>query len=307
MADNAPMLIWQTDETGATFLNRHYLDFFDRTADELTGMGWAEFLHPDRAEGYVAAYRSAFDHRERYEYTCRFRRHDGEYRWLLSIGSPLHTADGAFAGFVGCSLDVTDTKRAEERQRLLSEASVVLLATDDLDDMLRGVFDKIAPHFALDSYFNFMVDETGTALRLVSFAGIPDEAARSIERIEFGQAVCGSVALTQQPACACHIQQSDDPKVRLVKSLGIRLYACNPLLAGGNLLGTLSFTSRSRDEFDASEMEFLKTVCQYVTAAYERMRLIRRLREEDRRKDESLAMLAAELWNPGGNDATPLR
>ena len=303
MADNAPMLIWQTDETGATFLNRHYLDFFDRTADELTGMGWAEFLHPDDAEGYVAAYRSAFDHRERYEYTCRFRRHDGEYRWLLSIGSPLHTADGAFAGFVGCSLDVTDTKRAEERQRLLSEASVVLLATDDLDDMLRGVFDKIAPHFALDSYFNFMVDETWDSLTVGVVRRYPRRSGpfHRADRVRAGR--LRERGPDPAAACACHIQQSDDPKVRLVKSLGIRLYACNPLLAGGNLLGTLSFASRSRDEFDASEMEFLKTVCQYVTAAYERMRLIRRLREEDRRKDEFLAMLAARATQSVGTDS----
>jgi signal transduction histidine kinase len=86
--------------------------------------------------------------------------------------------------------------------------------------------------------------------------------------------------------------------VQLVKSLGLRAYACNPLIAGGRLLGTLSFASRSRDSFEREEIEFLETISHYVTLAYERLRLIDRLREQDQRKDEFLATLAHELRNP---------
>ncbi len=193
--------------------------------------------------------------------------------------------------------DITERRRAEERQRLLSEASAVLLATEKPDDMLRGVFTRIAPHFGLDAYFNFMVDDSA-ALRLASCGGVTEEACRGLQRIEFGQAVCGSVAASRQAACAEHIQRSDDPKVQLVKSLGIRVYACHPLLSGDRLLGTLSFASRTRDQFDADEMGFLRTISQYVAVAYERFRLVEQLREADRRKDEFLATLAHELRNP---------
>ncbi len=202
-------------------------------------------------------------------------------------------------------VDITDRKQAEERLRkknerlhLLSEAAEVLLHADDPDAMLRSVFAQIGPHLGLDTYFNFMVDETGDALRLLSCVGIPEEACRKFARLEFGQAVCGTVALRREPIAASFIQQSDDPKVQLVKPLGIRAYACNPLMAGDKLLGTLSFASRSRDQFDALELEFLQTICHYVTVAYERIRLVRQLREADRRKDEFLATLAHELRNP---------
>jgi signal transduction histidine kinase len=97
---------------------------------------------------------------------------------------------------------------------------------------------------------------------------------------------------------ATSIQGSDDPKVQLVKGFGIRSYACNPLMAEERLLGTLSFASRDRDHFHDDELEFLRTVCHYVTVAYERLRLMHELREADRRKDEFLAMLAHELRNP---------
>lgn len=194
--------------------------------------------------------------------------------------------------------DVADRTWAEERTALLLEAATVLLATDEPDAMLRSLFAKIGPHLNLDTYFNYMVNESRTALKLASCIGIPDDVARSIENLAFGQAICGTVAQHRQAIVATFIQQSDDPKAQLVKGFGIRAYACNPLMAGEQLLGTLSFASRSRDRFSEPELEFLQTICRYVSSAYERLRLIKQLQDADRRKDEFLATLAHELRNP---------
>ena len=40
---------------------------------------------------------------------------------------------------------------------------------------------------------------------------------------------------------------------------------------------------------DADEVEFLRTICDYVTVAYERVRLVKQLQDSDRRKDERLS------------------
>src|SRR5262249_19983844 len=123
----------------------------------------------------------------------------------------------------------------------------------------------------------------------------------------FGQAVCGTVAVERAPMVATAIQESDDPKVQLVKSFGLRAYACTPLMVKERLLGTLSFAARDRDRFSDDELEFLRTICHYVAMAKERQRLTaavmeraERLAEADRRKDQFLAMLAHELRNPLG-------
>jgi signal transduction histidine kinase/ActR/RegA family two-component response regulator len=201
--------------------------------------------------------------------------------------------------------DVIERRQAEEaewrhaeRLRLLWEAATLLLTADDPDAMLQGLFAKLAPHLGVDAYFNYVVNDAGDALQLASCAGIPPETARDIARLEFGQAICGTAALQRQSMVVTHIQQSHDPRADLVRSFGIRAYACHVLIAGPTLLGTLSFASRSKDRFTPDELGCLETICQYVTVAYERLRLLDQLKAADRRKDEFLAMLAHELRNP---------
>jgi signal transduction histidine kinase len=54
----------------------------------------------------------AFAQREPFRFEYRVRRYDGEYRWILDTAVPRFLADGAFAGYVGSAIDITEVKRA---------------------------------------------------------------------------------------------------------------------------------------------------------------------------------------------------
>jgi PAS domain S-box-containing protein len=288
-----------------TSWNRGAERLYGYTAAEVVGRPIALLVPPEQPDELPAIMErlkrgERIDHYE----TVRACKDGSRVEVSLTI-SPLKDAEGNVIGASKIARDMTARRQAErslrqqaERLRLLWEAAAVLLTTDDADAMLRGLFARVGPGLGLDAYFNFLVTEAGDALRLVSYAGVPEETARSVGRLDFGQAVSGTVALSRRPLVATHVQQSDDPKVRPVKSLGVRAYACNPLLAGDRLLGTLLFASRSRDQFDADELEFLETICRYVAVSYERLRLVEQLRHADRKKDEFLATLAHELRNP---------
>jgi PAS domain S-box-containing protein len=185
--------------------------------------------------------------------------------------------------------DITTRKRAEaaaatraERTRLLSETLAQLLSAKDPETIVRELFPKVAAHLHVDTYFNFMVDEPGQALRLDSCAGLPEDIARSFELLEFGQAICGTVAQRREGVIANDIQHSDDKQGALVRSLGIQTYACHPLMAGEYLLGTLSFASRTRSAFDDDEIEFLRIISQYTAVALDRLRTSKALAEHTR-------------------------
>ena len=181
---------------------------------------------------------------------------------------------------------------------LLWHSTEVLLTAHNPDAMLHGLFDKIRNDLEINSYFNFMVAEGARSLSLASCAGISAEEVEKIRHLEFGQAIFAAVALQRVSIVATHIEDSSDPSVQLVKGYGIRAYACNPLMSGDRLLGTLSFASRTRNSFRPEDLDFFRAISRYVAVAYERLTLIDNLREAGQRKDWFLAMLADELRNP---------
>jgi PAS domain S-box-containing protein len=115
LADATPVLIWQSGvDKLCTYFNRNWLEFTGRTFEQELGNGWTEGVHPDDYARCLQVYNEAFDRRELFEMEYRLCRNDGEYRWLLDRGVPLFASDGAFAGYLGGCIDITERKRAEE-------------------------------------------------------------------------------------------------------------------------------------------------------------------------------------------------
>lgn len=85
---------------------------------------------------------------------------------------------------------------------------------------------------------------------------------------------------------------------KIRESLSLDVYTNLRVSENGSALELVSTNDQSVSQLGRDEIEFLETISHYVTLAYERLRLIEQLREQDRRKDEFLATLAHELRNP---------
>ncbi len=131
MADSAPVMIWVTDPGGVcTYLGRPWYEFTGQ--DEATGLGfgWLDVVHPDDRERTRATFLAAHADRAPFRLEYRLRRADGVYRWVLDAALPRFAAGGAFLGYVGSVLDITERKQVEdERERLVA-------ALRDLTDTL---------------------------------------------------------------------------------------------------------------------------------------------------------------------------
>ena len=115
MADAAPMGTWISGpEKQAVFYNKWAIDFAGLPMSALTGNGWMDLVHPEDRERYVAAWFAAADAREPFSAEARFRRMDGEYRWILVSGVPRMVGD-TYQGHVGTGVDITNLKRAYEQ------------------------------------------------------------------------------------------------------------------------------------------------------------------------------------------------
>lgn len=136
LADSAPALMWISRIGGAReFVNKAYVEFVGGDYETALGLDWRTRLDPEDLARVLKAQIAGETERKPFILEGRYRRGDGEIRWLKSFSQPRCDPDGAFAGFIGIAFDVTDAKQAEADlthiNELLAERVQAALAERD--------------------------------------------------------------------------------------------------------------------------------------------------------------------------------
>jgi PAS domain S-box-containing protein len=208
-------------------------------------------------------------------------RKDGTEIPIDDSGAPIKDGDGKTMGVVLVFRDITERKKADEtitrnleRFRIISNTASQLLISKTPQRIVETLCQDVMKHLDCHAFFNYLVDDSRNCLRLNAYAGILEETARKIHFLEFGVAVCGCAARDACRIVAENIPTSSDIRTELVKSFGIKAYACHPLFLEGRVIGTLSFGTRSRLSFSEDELDLMKIVADQVATAMERVRML---------------------------------
>ncbi|USQ94944.1 hybrid sensor histidine kinase/response regulator [Caulobacter sp. RL271] len=114
LADSAPALMWVSRPGGIReFVNRAYVEYTGLDYDGALTLDWRTRLFPEDLPGILKAQVAGEASRRPFNLEGRYRRADGEWRWLKSFSQPRFGPDGAFLGFIGIAFDTTDAKQAE--------------------------------------------------------------------------------------------------------------------------------------------------------------------------------------------------
>jgi PAS domain S-box-containing protein len=124
LVDNISAVVWLSDATGQfTSDNPSWSAFTGQAFDEYRGFGWLQAVHPDDQAHTLERWEAAVNNREAFEVEHRLRRHDGEYRYVVTRGAPVLTPDGQVKEWVGNCTD-------NHAERLLLEQNKTLLASE---------------------------------------------------------------------------------------------------------------------------------------------------------------------------------
>ncbi|MFL6794912.1 MAG: PAS domain-containing protein, partial [Sphingomicrobium sp.] len=134
IANNAPALMWVTRlDRVRDFVNEAYAEFACGPGCDLETartLDWRSRIHPDDVDRIVAESIAGEASLERFTLEGRYKRHDGEYRWLRTVSQPRMGPDGELIGFIGVGTDITLAKEAElELRREVDEQTEALAAS----------------------------------------------------------------------------------------------------------------------------------------------------------------------------------
>ncbi|MBI4793786.1 MAG: PAS domain-containing protein [Deltaproteobacteria bacterium] len=189
-------------------------------------------------------------------------------------------------------------QKSNGKLALLAESARLLLTSESPERIVRTICEKVMEHLGCHVFFNYLVDKTGQRMHLNAYAGIGAETAAEIEWLDFGEAVCGCVALDGRRMVAEDIANSSDERAGIVRALGIQAYACHPLIYQDRTLGTLSFGTRDRAYFSLDELELMSTITGQVAIAMARKQAegaLLRAKQEWERTFDSVPDLIAIL------------
>ena len=216
----------------------------------------------------------------------RLMRPDGDTIWVTVTLSIQWDAGGRIQSLIGVIEDIDARKRAElelrthtARQQLLSKTMDQLLRVDDPADVMQDIYASLRTSVGVDTFLDYDATPDNVGIRMSAWAGIPEEALEPLMFLEFGQALCGTSAVSRKPVIVERLQSSTDPKASRMQAVGSTAYACFPLIVGDRLLGTLAFASSHRQAFDPDDVELLEAVSNYVAMAKERRRLLHETRQ----------------------------
>jgi PAS domain S-box-containing protein len=267
-------IVWTTTPDGRVQEDSpSWRAFTGQSFEEGRDFGWLNALHPDDLERARSLWSACVAARTVFETEYRLRRADGEYRWMAVRSVPIADDSGTVREWIGANTDIHEKvmAQAELAQRLEREKrnSALLAKVAQASRTL---------HTALSS------QEIAEAL--------VEEVRAILEVHQAGVSLSGREHVQQAVKAVSRAEDAGE-------AAPLRSRMAVPLVdRKGSNIGMIEVWDKYQGGFTQEDEAILVQLASIAANGFENAGLVGSLREQDRRKDAFLAMLAQELRTP---------
>ena len=285
LGDSIPQQVWTALPDGALdYVNQRVLEYFERSFDDLLGWGWSDFVHEDDLPETIERWTTALGTGEPYEVEFRIRRaSDGAYRWHLARAVAMRGDGGEIIRWFGTNTDIEERRVAEERQTFLAEAGWVLGSSLDYEQTLTDVARLAVPRIADWCAVDIFVDGKLERLALAHVDPLKIALARELQEamLHASEAAGATAIRAHEPVLVREVDDEalttfgfDERQLEIARSLAPRSYVTVPLVARGEVFGSISLvTAESERTYTEDDLTLAQELARHAAAAIDNARL----------------------------------
>ncbi len=179
-----------------------------------------------------------------------------------------------------------------DRLTILADVAQVVSQSHDLNETLSNVVDLVAKRLDADVCSIYLTDPNMHSLTLCASKGLSEQSIGRV-RIGFDEGLVGESAKTQQPIVTAHAQQH--PQYRYFPETGEEQFQslmAVPLVVRGSTIGVLVVQTRDAREYDAGDVELLRTCAQLIAPVVMNARLLSLVAAGEEVQKQVIAKLA---------------
>jgi PAS domain S-box-containing protein len=205
---------------------------------------------------------------------------EGDERVFLATKGPYRGPDGSPAGLIGIAHDITERKRAEDRQRLVAAAGRALAAGHDEPGAVREVVALVVPALA-DWCLIELLDPAGRVVpAAAAHAGdkgrLLDELRRRYPPTGTASAV-PQVVRSGRPELYRNVDAppAGEAHLDLLRRVGFDTAAVVPLTSGGQWIGSMTLAVTQPRAYSSADLTVFEQLADRLALALEAARLRR--------------------------------
>lgn len=140
ICDRLPHLLWTVDATGmADYFSKSWYDFTGLTEEQSLGLAFTDAIDPENMARIWKDFRRAQETKTEVTCEAKYRRYDGQWRWMNVRAKPLLDGSGKVLKWYGSSTEVDSLvnerlnaeKRQDEMRQMLSLTDIGLFEVDN--------------------------------------------------------------------------------------------------------------------------------------------------------------------------------
>ena len=285
--DGLPALIILMNPDGDLLrANRHCLEFFRATLEELQDRGQVHSYHPDDRPRVLAAWKKSLETGQPYVSEGRRRRADGVYRWFHTRGFPLRDAEGHIVLWYSLATDIDDQRRAEALLAGEKRVLEMVAGSHSMSEILKALC-KFVESTTSGCYCSVVsMDPSGTRFEYGAAPSLPENFIISIvgRPIDVDSDPCSVAAHRNEQVFAADLMSERrwalQPWHQMALTHGLQACWATPISsAAGKVLGAFAIyynEPRTPTPLDQSLIEQITDIASIAIERTQRDALLRR-------------------------------